>query len=68
MSVPPVNSSDVTSVIKSLKNKKSNAKEIPVSITKGNCEQIAIPLSILFNQAIKQGILISTATKACYSM
>ena len=56
MSVHPVIHSDVTSVIKSLKNKKSNANEIPVSIIKDNCEHIAIPLSIIFNQSIGKGI------------
>ena len=56
MCVPPVLHCDVAKVIKSLKNKKSNANDIPVSIIKLNCEQIAIPLSIIFNQSIEQGL------------
>ena len=64
MSVPPVISSDVTSVIKSLKNKKSTANEIPVPIIKANDEQIAIPLSKLFNQSIEQGIFSHPLTHA----
>ena len=34
----------------------STANESPVSIIKANNEQIAIPLSKLFNQSIEQGI------------
>lgn len=56
MSVLPIIPSDVTSTIKSLKNKKSNANEILVPIIKANNEQLAIPLSKLFNQSIEQGI------------
>ena len=64
MSVPPVLPSDTTSVIKSLKNKKSSANEIPVNVIKGNCEQIAIPLSIIFNQSIERGIFPQTLKHA----
>ena len=44
MSIPRVLHSDVTSVIKSFKNKKSNANEIPVAmIIKENCELKSYP-------------------------
>ena len=54
MSVPPVLPQDVVRVISSLKNKKSNTKEVSVSLLKANKEQIAVPLSILFNQSVEK--------------
>ena len=56
MSVPPVLPQDVTNIIKSLKNKKGNLNEIPVSLIKANSEQLAIPLSLLFNHSVQKGV------------
>ena len=55
MTVPPIDPQIVIDIINSLKNKKSNPHEIPVSILKGNKDEMALPLSILFNQSINTG-------------
>ncbi len=55
MSVPPVCPQQVTEVIDSLKNKKGNIQEIPVSLIKNNKEIFAIPISLLYNQSISIG-------------
>ena len=55
MTVHPVLPRDVAAVITSLKNKKCHSREISVSLLKSNKEQIAIPLSLLFNQSIEKG-------------
>ena len=55
MVVLPVHPQDVIQVINSLKNKRSNANEISASTIKDNKNQLAIPLSILFNQSINSG-------------
>ena len=55
MLILPVTVNDTKNVIRSLKNKKSNLNEISVSILKRNVEQIAYPLTLLFNQSIRSG-------------
>lgn len=55
MVVPPIYPQEVINIINSIKNKKSNPKEIPLSIIKENKAKFAIPLSILFNQSINSG-------------
>ena len=64
MAVPIVCPQDVIKVINSLKNKKSNIKELPVSIIKDNKDTLAIPISILFNQSISEGIFPQTLKHA----
>ena len=55
MVVLPAHPLDVIRIINSLKNKKSNTQEISTSIIKDNKEQLAVPLSILYNQSIDRG-------------
>ncbi len=55
MAIPIIFPQDVIDVINSLKNKKTNVHEIPVSIIKTNKNQIAVPLAILFNNSINNG-------------
>ena len=55
MAIPPITPQDVINIISTLKNKKANTNEIPVSIIKDNKHHLAIPLSILFNQSITYG-------------
>ena len=55
MVVPIVLPHDVVLVINSLKNKKSNIHEVPVSVIKSCKNEIAIPLSLLFNNSINNG-------------
>lgn len=52
MAVPTIYPQDVINVINSLHNKKGNTHETPIFPIKTNMHQIAIPLSILFNQSI----------------
>lgn len=52
MAVPTIYSQDVINVISSLHNKKRNTHETPIYPIKTNMHQIAMPLSILFNQSI----------------
>ena len=54
MSVLPIAPQDVVNIINQLKNK-SNKNEIPTTLIKDNKHQLAIPISILFNQSITQG-------------
>ena len=56
MLVPTVLPQDVIRIIKSLKNKKSNVKEISTTILKLNSQHLAIPLSMLFNQSVNSGV------------
>ena len=51
MSIPPFSPQEITNIIKNLKNKKSNVKEIPISLLKRNCTLIANPITLLFNQS-----------------
>ena len=51
------NDNDIIKGINSLKNKKSHVNEVPVVISKRNINDLAKPLSILFNQSIRSGKL-----------
>lgn len=56
IAVPTICPQDVVQIIKSLKNKKcNNIHEISISVIKTNSYNLAIPLSILFNQSINNG-------------
>lgn len=55
MAIPIIIPQDVISVISSLKTKKCNVHEIPVSLLKSNKHIFAIPLSILFSNSINTG-------------
>ena len=55
MVVTQVSPIDNISVIRTLKNKKSNVDEISVHIIKRSSEWIAYPIALLFNQPISTG-------------
>lgn len=55
MFISPITSGDKINTIKSLKNKNTKVDEITVNVIKHNVEQIAYPISLLFNQSISDG-------------
>ena len=55
MAIPIIIPQDVITVINSFKNKKCNIHEIPVSVIKTSKNQVAIPLTIIFNNSVSQG-------------
>ena len=55
MAIPIIIPQDVINVINSLKSKKCNVHEIPVSVLKSSKNQFAIPLTLLFNNSINNG-------------
>ena len=56
MQIPSTNISEVTEVIKSLKNKKCGVHDFSPMILKSNSHLIALPLTQLLNQSFQQGI------------
>ena len=55
MTIPIITPINVITVINSLKHKKCNVHEVPESVLKTSKNQLAIPLSILFNNCINSG-------------
>ena len=55
MEIPQTNISEITQVIKSLKNKKCRVTDFSPSVLKRNSHLIAQPLSSLLNQSFRQG-------------
>lgn len=56
MVVPIITTYEMNSVIKSLKNKTSDINDISATIIKSNSNLLSIPLTILFNQSVTNGI------------
>ena len=55
MQLPIITTQDTKGVIKELKNKNSGINEVPAYVLKLNSDQIAQPLTTLFNQSVATG-------------
>ena len=56
MEIPRTNANEVSSVIRSLKNKKCRTNDFSPSVLKRNVHLLAQPLTLLLNQSFEQGI------------
>ena len=64
----PSTASEVVTIIKNLKNKKSNIHSPPVKLYKHNADLLAIPISLIFNHCLDSGIYPDLLKIACVTV